>query len=275
MRAIKCIVAGCLETKFLSILIDSIANPNRIILGDSSAALSLSNLKAHDGGLYKCVVSNEVGSDSKTFRLALQGPAEVVSINEEPNESFDNTLTVSCVVKGLPLPQVLWAQTRSTLSVKLDLARYFVKDSSSEILVDNRGNTLDQTGAERSNYYFRIAPSDPGAFKISIVFTDKRRMDVTELRCRAENVHKRDEKSFKIENYEKDFIEFVDEERDEDDVDVKLNEDFELLCNVIGAPKPYVQWTFVRTLKTVSVRVTKTCFSERQGSSQRPRHSTV
>ncbi|XP_054077069.1 hemicentin-2 isoform X2 [Rissa tridactyla] len=72
--------------------------------------LSLVAVGPADTGVYSCLVANEVGEVSKTFRLLVMEPpcVEAASQPTEMSITVGTPLELTCVVTGVPVPTVTW-----------------------------------------------------------------------------------------------------------------------------------------------------------------------
>lgn len=221
--------------------------------GEKRNQLEFKSLTAKNDGVYKCEVSNAFGTQSKTFKLSVKDPAKVITVEEETNdyednETFDETLTVSCVVKGHPMPEVSWSTSKSELfsTKKMNLEKHFARSSGMEIFTNAQGRPVNQFQVGKGEYYFHLMQTDEGYLRINFVFNNRKSIDLNELFCKAKNIHGEDENSIKLEGSgAKEFIRFDDNGGSEVHRNVKLNTNLDLKCNIEGFPKPSIRWTFV------------------------------
>ncbi|CAH1247003.1 HMCN2 [Branchiostoma lanceolatum] len=78
-------------------------NDGRIVLFGNSLQVSSTNVD--DAGLYRCVLSNMLGSAQADVQLVVQGPPKLVAIS---TVAIGNAVRVRCVSVGSPTPVVSW-----------------------------------------------------------------------------------------------------------------------------------------------------------------------
>jgi Down syndrome cell adhesion molecule len=77
------------------------------ISGDVISHLNISHVRADDGGLYKCIASNSVGSMTHADRLNIFGPPYVRTISPIKAVAGED-LIVHCPYSGYPIDNIRW-----------------------------------------------------------------------------------------------------------------------------------------------------------------------
>ncbi|XP_067165246.1 hemicentin-2-like [Apteryx mantelli] len=90
--------------------------PGAVVLDGGS--LMIRAVQPSDSGDYTCLVTNEVGSVSRTTQLLVYAPPEMVGSSQWENISVvaSQALTLDCNVSGTPVPTVTWYKDRQLVS---------------------------------------------------------------------------------------------------------------------------------------------------------------
>lgn len=79
-------------------------------LGDVISHLNISHVRTDDGGLYKCIATNSIGSASHAARLNVFGPPYVRTISPIKAIAGEDLL-VYCPFSGYPIESIRWEKT--------------------------------------------------------------------------------------------------------------------------------------------------------------------
>ncbi|XP_063600047.1 hemicentin-1-like [Penaeus indicus] len=74
----------------------------------SNTSLLLENVTSNDEGWFRCTAANEGGRSSREVHVSVQSPPQVTVVPEVAPFSAGDNVTVSCVARGFPEPQVSW-----------------------------------------------------------------------------------------------------------------------------------------------------------------------
>jgi Down syndrome cell adhesion molecule len=77
------------------------------VSGDVISHLNISHVRADDGGLYRCIAMNSVGSVSHADRLNIFGPPYVRAISPIKAVAGED-LVVHCPYSGYPMDSIRW-----------------------------------------------------------------------------------------------------------------------------------------------------------------------
>jgi Down syndrome cell adhesion molecule len=77
------------------------------ISGDVISHLNITHSRSEDGGLYKCVAANLIGSVVHTTRLNVYGPPFIRAISPLKSIAGED-IVIYCPFSGHPIDQVLW-----------------------------------------------------------------------------------------------------------------------------------------------------------------------
>jgi Down syndrome cell adhesion molecule len=85
------------------------------ISGDVISHLNISHSRSEDGGLYKCVASNLIGSVSHSTRLNVYGPPYIRPISPLKAIAGEDVV-VNCPFSGYPIDTVRWQRSGNELT---------------------------------------------------------------------------------------------------------------------------------------------------------------
>ncbi|XP_023034507.1 Down syndrome cell adhesion molecule-like protein Dscam2 isoform X1 [Drosophila willistoni] len=86
--------------------------------GDVISHLNISHVRPDDGGLYKCVASNSMGSVQHSSRLNVYGPPYVRAIGPIKAVAGED-ITVHCPFAGYPIEQIRWEKAHQELTTSM------------------------------------------------------------------------------------------------------------------------------------------------------------
>lgn len=217
------------------------------LASENGKDLVINSLTHDNSGTYECVARNALGSQSISFTVTVKEAAKVLSATEKVEEvGFeDETTTLSCIAQGHPWPNIYWSDEGNILASteNLDLPKLFV-GSQNYVVMDARGKVYKFFNPYKSKekYYTQLMKLEGGSLRFEIIVIDKKFVDVTKLKCKAENIHGMDEKPVNLQQKP---LRFVDEKDSDVKKLVQLDDDMELDCDIKGLPKPSIEWTFV------------------------------
>ncbi|ETE73089.1 Muscle, skeletal receptor tyrosine-protein kinase, partial [Ophiophagus hannah] len=82
-----------------------------------SGSLRIHNVQKEDGGLYRCVAKNSLGTAySKPVILEVEVFARILKAPESYNVSFGSVVTLQCVATGIPTPTIAWLENGKAVS---------------------------------------------------------------------------------------------------------------------------------------------------------------
>ncbi|KAK7094973.1 hypothetical protein V1264_006443 [Littorina saxatilis] len=73
-----------------------------------TGALAIPHVRANDGGVYRCVASNNAGEDSVEMRLTVQIPPKIEGASQTLVASVGDRTVLPCVTSGSPTPTITW-----------------------------------------------------------------------------------------------------------------------------------------------------------------------
>ncbi|XP_023221211.1 hemicentin-1-like isoform X2 [Centruroides sculpturatus] len=71
-------------------------------------SLVIHHVANDDEGWYRCIATNEGGFNREQFYFAVQEPPTVTVIPTDPKFTSDDSINITCLVKGYPKPEVQW-----------------------------------------------------------------------------------------------------------------------------------------------------------------------
>ena len=199
-------------------------------------------------GTYQCIARNSLGSDTVQFDVTVKDPAFVVSVKLEEEKSVrERSATISCVVKGSPLPQISWFNwDLLVLSTdKVDLETFDSKTSN--ILLDSKGQQVSEYDLRRlrEKFYAKLSMQEHN-LRLDMIFENGNSADFNNFKCEAKNMHGVSEKEIQIdEATQKKLLRFTDGRGDDVNHDVQFGEQLDLNCEIESLSKSNVRWIFV------------------------------
>lgn len=76
--------------------------------GDVISHLNISHVRTEDGGMYKCVAQNNIGSMWHAARLNVFGPPYVRAISAPIKAVAGEDLIIHCPFSGYPIDNIRW-----------------------------------------------------------------------------------------------------------------------------------------------------------------------
>jgi hypothetical protein len=219
------------------------------IEGKNTKILELGKASSYKSGFYQCIGQNAFGQEQIQFTVLVKDPAVVISAVEveEENSIDDETLRISCIVKGNPLPKVSWVTEQSVLSStdRLDLEDLFKK--SPVIYLDSRGNLQRYSNfRSRESFQAQLSKEGESLLRFDLIFKDKFSVNLANLKCEAENVHGKDEKAITLkEPVEERTLKFIDGKGEEVQLDVQFGKQIDLNCAIERPMRTEVRWIVV------------------------------
>lgn len=211
--------------------------------------MEIKKLTPIDDGAYKCIGKNSWGGESIEFHVSVMEAAKVVTAEEEEKvHRNDNSMRLSCVVRGNPLPVVSWISNGHILSTtsKLNIDKLLTTVKESSIYFSSYGNSityLDPFNLRRNKeeFYSHLTKLDEKSLKLEVVFRDRGLKVAGNYQCYAYNALGRDEKTVRVQVQEKPFV----NERQMDQLyENEVLEGLPLLlsCLISGEPTPNILW---------------------------------
>ena len=199
-------------------------------------------------GTYQCIARNSLGSESIQFDVMVKDPAFVISAKLEEQKSVrEHSATISCVVKGSPVPTVSWfnADLLVVSTDKVDSAAFVT--TTSNILLDSKGNQVSEYELRRlrENFHAKLSREENN-LRLDLIYKNGNSVDFRSFKCKAENLHGVSEKVIQIDDsiHEK-LLRFTDGRGDEVNHNVQLGEKLDLNCEIESPSKANVRWIFV------------------------------
>ncbi|KAJ7335393.1 hypothetical protein JRQ81_013334 [Phrynocephalus forsythii] len=98
-----------------------------------SGSLRIHNVQREDGGHYRCVAKNSLGTAySKPVILEVEVFARIVKAPESCNVSFGSVVTLQCTATGIPTPTITWLENGKAVSAGS------IVDTVKDRLIDSR-----------------------------------------------------------------------------------------------------------------------------------------
>lgn len=183
------------------------------------------------------------------FNVSVMEAAKIVKAEEEQKVlRNENSMKLSCTVRGNPMPVVSWISNGHILSTtsKLNLEKLFSTVQDSVIYFNGFGNTityLDPFKLKKSTekFYSQLTKLSDKSLKLDVIFKDRSLKVAGKYQCYGYNAIGRDEKTVEVKVYEKPF---VTEKQSEKLNDNELLEGLPLLltCLISGEPAPKISW---------------------------------
>lgn len=203
-----------------------------------------------DDGVYKCIGKNSWGKESLEYHVSVMDAAKVIRAEEEATttRNNENSVRLSCTVKGNPLPVVSWISNGHILSTtsKLNLEKLFATVAGSVVHFNGYGNSISyldpfQLKKASDKFYSQLTKLDEKSIKLEIVFRDRSPSVAGGYNCYAYNALGRDEKKVDVRVLEKPFV------NEREMLQLYSNEVLEglpllLTCLMSGEPSPQITW---------------------------------
>lgn len=211
--------------------------------------LEIQRLTLDDDGTYKCIGKNSWGREIIIFNVSVMEAAKIVKAEEEQKIlRNENSMKLSCTVRGNPMPVISWISNGHILSTtsKLNLEKLFATVQDSVIYFNGFGSTityLDPFKLKKlsEKFYSQLTKLNEKSLKLDVIFKDRSLKVAGKYQCYAYNALGRDEKNINVKVYEKPF---ATEKQIEQLNDNELLEGLPLLltCLVSGEPSPKISW---------------------------------
>ncbi|XP_062985262.1 muscle, skeletal receptor tyrosine-protein kinase [Elgaria multicarinata webbii] len=107
-----------------------------------SGSLRIHNVQREDGGHYRCVAKNSLGTAySKLVILEVEVFARILKAPESYNVSFGSVVTLRCAATGIPTPTVTWLENGKAVSAGsiVETVKERVIDSRLQVYVTRPG----------------------------------------------------------------------------------------------------------------------------------------
>ncbi|XP_039268950.2 hemicentin-1-like [Styela clava] len=103
---------------------------------DNGRYLEFSRIRVEDEGVYKCVATNEAGSDDKTHTVNVQVPPKFSGDDIPANVSVveGEDITLTCYASGDPPPTITWLKNGVLIK---DGGRFSISDSGTFLTINN------------------------------------------------------------------------------------------------------------------------------------------
>lgn len=152
-------------------------------------------------------------------------------------------MTLSCVVKGQPLPEVSWSDGKIVFSSteRTNVSEIFAKSNHTVVYLDNTG--YQPHDKLKDQYHSTISSLGYGYLKLETTFKDRNIFAPNVFKCITKNAYGNDERDIKIEL--KNFIRFADGKSLEIRQTVELNDRLDFECDIEGDPRPTIRWSLV------------------------------
>lgn len=183
------------------------------------------------------------------FRVSIMEPAKIV-IAEENQKVLrnDNSMRLSCTVRGSPMPVISWISNGHILSTtsKLNIGKLFSNAQDSLIYFNGHGKSvtyLDPFKLKKSKdkFYSQLTKLNDKSLMLDVVFRDRTLKVAGNYQCYAYNALGRDERKVQVQVYEKPI---ANAKQMNQLYDSELLEGLPLLltCLLSGEPTPRITW---------------------------------
>lgn len=206
----------------------------------------------NDEGTYKCIGKNSWGRESIEFQLNIMEGAKILEtkvVEEKKTSKNMESIRLSCIARGQPVPIVSWLSNGHILSTtsKLNFEKLLSSTHESSILFTGHGNTISQLDPFRirgmkEKFYSQLSKLDEKTLKLDIIFTEKSERMSGNYKCYAYNALGRSDSSVDVEILKEPTInenEVLDFSRE-----IELLENLPLIiaCPLSGNPQPSIIW---------------------------------
>lgn len=176
-------------------------------------------------------------------------PAKIITAEEDQKvHRNENSMRLSCTVRGNPLPVVSWISNGHILSTtsKLNLEKLFTTVQVSVIYFNGYGNSITyldpfKLKMLKDKFYSQLTKLSDKSMKLDVVFRDRSAKIAGNYQCYGYNALGRDDKTVEVKVYEKPF---VNEKQMNQLNDNEVLEGLPLLltCLISGDPTPKIKW---------------------------------
>nr|XP_008118561.1 PREDICTED: muscle, skeletal receptor tyrosine-protein kinase isoform X2 [Anolis carolinensis] len=121
---------------------ENVVKENTRIAILESGSLRIHNVQREDGGHYRCVAKNSLGTAySKPVILEVEVFARILKAPESYNISFGSVVTLQCAATGIPTPTVAWLENGKAVSAGsiVETVKDRVIDSRLQVYVTRPG----------------------------------------------------------------------------------------------------------------------------------------
>lgn len=204
---------------------------------------------SHDGK-YKCLGKNKYGSAKIDFTISMYESATIISAKEEEKLSRnDNSLRLSCLSRGNPLPILSWTLNGHVMSStsKLNIEKLFKASLHENIIYfDGFGNGITyldpfEVKLSKQKFYSQLMRVDEKTLKLEMVFKEREKLQDTKFTCYSFNALGRSEKAVVVTINRKPYV----KERNRQSSDqIEILEHLPLLltCLIDGHPQININW---------------------------------
>lgn len=211
--------------------------------------LEIDKLNVEHDGNYKCIGKNSWGRETIEFHISIMQQAKIIEAKEEQKVNRnENSMKLSCLVRGNPMPIVSWISNGHILSTtsKLNIEKIFKTVQDSTVFFNGYGNSityLDPFKLKQSNekFYSQLSKIDEKLVKLEIFFKNRDLKVAGNYQCYAYNALGRDSKVLEVKIQQKPFV------NEKQSVQIEDSEVLEslplfLTCLISGTPAPKISW---------------------------------
>jgi hypothetical protein len=216
---------------------------------ETSKFLPLGKLTSKKDGSYECHVRNSMGSEKVEFQVTVKELPSILSAGKvETNEASDQTATISCIVKGNPMPTVTWFDRDLVVvsTEKINLTKSFARYPI--VYLNMNGKEIEPHEIYKINekFYAQVKSESEGTVRLNVVYKSKYSEDFSNFKCEAENIHGLTKKQVIVDQKELEKpLRFTDDRNGDINVESEVGERVELNCEVESSSASTVRWIFV------------------------------
>jgi hypothetical protein len=219
------------------------------LLDETDNHLEIDKISIEDDGNYKCIGKNSWGKETIDFHVSVMQQAKVLEATEDQKiVRNENSMKLSCLVRGNPMPIVSWISNGHILSTtsKLNLEKILKTVQDSTVYFNGFGNSisyLDPFRLKQSNekFYSQLTKVDEKTLKLEIVFRNRDQKAAGKYQCYAYNALGRDEKILDVKVQQKPFVN-EKQSLKMHETEVLENLSLFLVCLISGTPSPRISW---------------------------------
>jgi hypothetical protein len=213
---------------------------------ESDDHMEIENLNAMSDGTYRCLAKNRYGSAKIDYKISTFESAKILKAEEEQRN--DNSIKLSCVGRGNPLPIISWIVNGHimTTTSKLNIDKLFSTVHDDAIYFDGFGNGINyldpfKIQLSKQKFYSQLKRVDSKTLQLDMVFKNRERLQSTKYNCYSFNALGRDEKTVDVSVKKKPHVK---EQSLRHSQDQEILEHLPLLlsCLVEGVPEPKILW---------------------------------